>query len=211
MADYLFTHNETNCNNAHWNPQQKQQAVSQPFCKHTDTRTGAHGQHFRGGADANGLCWSSSHPCFWQYPRVKAISPITNCAICFSRELLLRKVIRSMGLDIRSKKRIGGLCKFSGLEAGSKNSSKDSNSMFYSYALQLVTVPDDKTLSWCDIEVHVFKSAFRASPGSLVVKVWRTHHFGGLGSFPGHRTIPPVCQLPGCGNSSQRRTRRTYN
>lgn len=51
-----------------------------------------------------------------------------------------------MGFDIRFKKRIGGFCKFFGLEVGFKNFIKDSNSMFYFYALQLVIVLDDKIL-----------------------------------------------------------------
>lgn len=66
---------------------------------------------------------------------MKVISLIINCVICFLRELFLRKVIRSMGFDIRFKKRIGGFCKFFGLEVGFKNFLKDSNSMFYFYAL----------------------------------------------------------------------------
>ena len=49
-----------------------------------------------------------------------------------------------------------------------------------------------------------------ASPEGLVVKV-RHSRRGGLGSVLSDRTTPPVCQLPGCGSRSQRRTRRTYN
>ena len=42
-------------------------------------------------------------------------------------------------------------------------------------------------------------------------RVRHSHHFSSPGLLPGHRTTPPVCQLPWCGGSSHRRTRRTYN
>ena len=54
------------------------------------------------------------------------------------------------------------------------------------------------------------KSALRASPDGLVVKVQRSHCVSGPGSLPGHRTTPPVCQLPCCGGGSHR-TRTTYS
>ena len=44
-----------------------------------------------------------------------------------------------------------------------------------------------------------------------MVKVQRSHCFDGPGSPPSCGTTPPICQLPCCGGSSRRRSRRTYN
>ena len=46
-----------------------------------------------------------------------------------------------------------------------------------------------------------FTHIFRASPGGLVVKFGMLR-FGGLGSVPGHRPTPLICQWPCCGFGS---------
>ena len=57
--------------------------------------------------------------------------------------------------------------------------------------------------------LYNLRNISQASPGGLVVKVWCSHCFSGLGSFPGHGTTPPICQLLCCGHGSHERTRKT--
>lgn len=59
------------------------------------------------------------------------------------------------------------------------------------FSSELKSLDDNGTTSFKDFQNNSKNCRPRASPGALVVRVSRSHHFGGPGLFPGHGTPHP--------------------